>query len=350
MTSSPLALPDLESHCPFSHRKNRYRKSVSAETKNWFFTGDSTLREKQLESFRGLNPTLLAAVCYPEAGYPQLRLCSGFLAYLFFLDNLSDELDNRDTVSVADQVLNSLYHPHTFRSSIRIAVMSKDICKRIKQTSTPAVYHRFVETFDLFLQSVHDQAIHRTTGVIPTLEDYIRLRRDTSGCKPCWAIIEYANNLDIPNNIMDHPVVHGLGEAANDLVAWSNDVFSYSVEQSKGDTHNMVVVVMHHRSLDLPAAVEFVGDLCKEAMARFTSQKNQLPSWGDHIDRHVSSYIQGLEDWMSGILFWSFETERYFGKAVRTVKATRTVRLVNSESISLLPSDEAVLQPKQLQK
>ncbi|KAJ6494348.1 isoprenoid synthase domain-containing protein [Mycena sanguinolenta] len=329
MTSSLLALPDLESHCPFTHRTNRYRKPVSGHTKKWFFNGNTTMLDKQWESFRGLNPTLLAAVCYPEAGFPQLRLCSDFLAYLFFLDNLSDDLDNQDTVSVADLILNSLYHPHTFRSSVRIAVMSKDICKRIEQTSTPGVYDRFVETFDLFLQSVHDQAIHRTTGVIPSLEEYITLRRDTSGCKPCWAIIEYANNLDIPNNVMEHPVLCGLGEAANDLVAWSNDVFSYSVEQSKGDTHNMVIVVMHHKALDLPGAVTFVGDLCKEAIARFMSLKTRLPSWDDEIDRHVSRYVQGLEDWMSGILYWSFETERYFGKAVKSVKASRTVRLVN---------------------
>jgi hypothetical protein len=31
-----------------------------------------------------------------------------------------------------------------------------------------------------------------------------------------------ANNLDIPDDVMENPVVRGLGEAANDLVAWSN--------------------------------------------------------------------------------------------------------------------------------
>lgn len=31
-----------------------------------------------------------------------------------------------------------------------------------------------------------------------------------------------ANNLDIPDEVMYHPVVRSLGEAANDLVTWSN--------------------------------------------------------------------------------------------------------------------------------
>ena len=43
-----------------------------------------------------------------------------------------------------------------------------------------------------------------------------------SGCKPCWALIEYAYNLDLPDEVMEHPTILALGEAANDLVTWSN--------------------------------------------------------------------------------------------------------------------------------
>ena len=57
------------------------------------------------------------------------------------------------------------------------------------------------------------------------MESYITMRRDTSGCKPCWALIEYANDLDIPDYVMDHPTLRNLGEAANDLVTWSNVSF-----------------------------------------------------------------------------------------------------------------------------
>jgi hypothetical protein len=74
-----------------------------------------------------LNQALLAAVCYPDAGYPQLRFCSDFLAYLFFLDTLCDDLDTRDTSSVADVMLNSFYNPDTFQSASRIAELSKKL-------------------------------------------------------------------------------------------------------------------------------------------------------------------------------------------------------------------------------
>lgn len=79
-----------------------------------------------------------------------------------------------------------------------------------------------MSTFDLFFQAITMQAVDRKQGVIPDLDSYIAVRRDTSGCKPCWALIEYANNLTISDEVMEHPVLEALGEAANDLVTWSN--------------------------------------------------------------------------------------------------------------------------------
>ena len=89
-------------------------------------------------------------------------------------------------------------------------------------TGAPGAQQRFIETFDFFFQAVTQQAQDRHSNDIPDLESYIALRRETSGCKPCWALIEYANNLDIPDEVMEHPLIRGLGDAANDYVSWSN--------------------------------------------------------------------------------------------------------------------------------
>lgn len=158
-----------------------------------------------------------------------------------------------------------------------------------------------------------------------------------------------ANNLDIPDEVMEHPVVRSLGEAANDLVTWSNvsrspclgpiassglticsrqDIFSYNVEQSKGDTHNMIPVVMYQEGLDLQSAVNFVGDMCRQSIDRFIEEQNHLPSWGPKIDSDLAIYVDGLANWIVGSLHWSFETERYFGKTGRQVKTSRVVDLL----------------------
>ncbi|RXW15885.1 hypothetical protein EST38_g9973 [Candolleomyces aberdarensis] len=328
MQSQPkkFILPDLVSHCTFTLHCSRHRRRITGETKQWLFRGDN-LTGRARDKYHGLKAGLLTAMCYPDAAYPQLRLCNDFLTYLFHLDNLSDDMDNRGTRSVATVVLNSLYHPRIY-SPERIGKMTRDYFRRMIATASPGSQQRFIETFDFFFQSVTQQALDRAAGVIPDLESYIALRRDTSGCKPCWALIEYANNLDIPDEVMDHPIVRNLGEAANDLVTWSNDIFSYNVEQSKGDTHNMIPVVMAQEGLDLQSAVDFVGDMCKQSIDRFIEEQEHLPSWGPKIDADLAIYIGGLADWIVGSLHWSFDTERYFGKNGRQVKATRVVDLL----------------------
>ena len=75
---------------------------------------------------------------------------------------------------------------------------------------------------DLFFRAVTIQARYRAAGFVPDLEDYIVLRRDTSCLKVCWTLIEYANGLDLPDEVMEHQTVQSLDEATNDLITWSN--------------------------------------------------------------------------------------------------------------------------------
>lgn len=96
----------------------------------------------------------------------------------------------------------------------------------------------------------------------------------------------------------------------------------------------MINVIMHEQGLDLQDAVDVVGDYCKRAIDRFVHDRARLPSWGPTIDADVRVYVDGLADWIVGSLHWSFETERYFGRAGRRVKATRKVTLRPKISIS----------------
>jgi len=109
---------------------------------------------------------------------------------------------------------------------------------------------------------------------------------------------------------------------------------------------------MHHQSLPLQSAVDFVGELCKQSIDRFVVDRAALselsPMWGAKIDRDVSVYVEGLASWIVGSLHWSvgfpffnsvirlfghsndrsFESERYFGRSGMEIKKTRVVHLL----------------------
>jgi len=324
--STKIILPDLVSHCDFEIHMNPNVKEASAQAKEWLFE-HGKLSEHRKNAFRDLKAGELTSMCYPAADMERLRVCCDFMNYLFHVDDLSDDMDKVGTAGIGNEVMNTLYHPYSWQPSTRLGRMTADYWKRLIKTGSPGAQQRFMSTFDQFFQAITIQAVDRLNGSIPCLEPYIAVRRDTSGCKPCWALIEYANDLDIPDEVMEHPIIQNLDESANDLVTWSNDIFSYNRERVKGHTHNMIPVIMEERGLDLQSAFDFVGDMCKKSIDRFIENRDMLPSWGPEIDRQVQVYVSGLADWIVGSLHWSFDSDRYFGKLGPEVKVTRTLQL-----------------------
>jgi len=89
----------------------------------------------------------------------------------------------------------------------------------------------------------------------------------------------------------------------------------------------MIAVTMRHHGMALQEAVDFVGDLSKQSIDRFTEDWARLPSWGPEIDAQVQVYVQGLADWITGSLHWSFDSERYFGRKGGQIKKDRIMVL-----------------------
>jgi hypothetical protein len=100
------------------------------------------------------------------------------------------------------------------------------------------------------------------------------------------------------------------------------------MEQSHNSTHNLVAVLMLDQGLDLQGAIDHCGQLCKISLQRFEENRAILPSWGEEVDKDVAIYVQGLQNWITGPLQWSFTSARYFGKDAQIVKRDRTVKLL----------------------
>lgn len=75
---------------------------------------------------------------------------------------------------------------------------------------------------DLFFDAVAKQSRDRANGAKPDPNSYIEIRRDTSGCKPCFQLIEFAGGFDLPGEVVQNHDIQEMGEAANNLVTRSN--------------------------------------------------------------------------------------------------------------------------------
>lgn len=76
-------------------------------------------------------------------------------------------------------------------------------------------FHRSMRTYQ-----DASQHLLNPTG-IPDLESYIYLRRDASGFRMVFDLIEYAGGLNLPEHALVHPILKHLIEQACDIIAWS---------------------------------------------------------------------------------------------------------------------------------
>ena len=94
--------------------------------------------------------------------------------------------------------------------------------KRIIQTASPGACQRFLESMDLFFQTVQLEAIDRINGTTPDVSSYIPIRRGTVGGEVTCALIEYAYHLHIPDDVIEHPTIRSLVQAMIDFSSFSN--------------------------------------------------------------------------------------------------------------------------------
>jgi hypothetical protein len=65
-----------------------------------------------------------------------------------------------------------------------------------------------------------------------TLEEYVDVRRESAGVKILFDLIEFAEGLDLPKEILNHPIVRSLRQDATDIIAWSIVSLTVSVRRT----------------------------------------------------------------------------------------------------------------------
>lgn len=321
-------LPDLLNDCCYPLRMNPHSHHVSRASEEWLFT-EAHIVEPEISKFRALRAHELTASFFPDVDASHLRILSDFMNWSFMLDDYLDDCDIDDARRMRECCISAFRDPINYRTENLGGKACKLFFSRVTETAGPGCTERFIHTFDLFFIAAAKEADNRIKGHIRDLASYTTLRRDLTGCKPFYALIEYAAQIDLPDEVVSHPVIMAMEDAVNDYVAWVNDICSYNKEQSCHDIYsNVIAVLMREQGLDLQAAFDYSGQLCKSAIQRFEDNRAALPSWGEEVDRQVAIYVQGLLDVAVGSLHWTLNSARYFGKDRQTVKGDRFIKLL----------------------
>jgi hypothetical protein len=72
----------------------------------------------------------------------------------------------------------------------------------------------------MYLNAVAEEAEDRVHNRVRPVENYLRLRRDTCGARPTLVLFEFG--LDLPNEVILHPMLVSLTQDAVDLIILVN--------------------------------------------------------------------------------------------------------------------------------
>ncbi|KAJ7290091.1 terpenoid synthase [Mycena rebaudengoi] len=309
--TTDIILPDLLAHWPFETKPNPLQNIV-ADSAAW------------VESFGAFSPRAQIAFNRPDHFRPACDLMNLF----FVFDEKSDEASGQEVTQQAADIMGALRNPteHIPGEGI-LGAMTRSFWKRTLLVANPSSAQRFIKNFDEYTDAVRQQAVDREMGRIRSISEYLQLRRGTIGVRPSFDFFLLTD--DLPDSVVDHPHIERLTCGAIDMTILANDLYSYNVEQSRGDDeHNMVTVAMREKNLSVQQAVDHIGEQYHHISRAFCEDMKNFPTFPASIDNLAKEYAVGMSLWVYTNIKWSFASERYFGKDGLLIEKHRRVRLL----------------------
>lgn len=299
---------------PFPSLINLHVQAAHAQNLQWVRSFGFMNNEEALVRFNKARFAWLAARAFPNAPLHELCIIANFNTWLFMLDDQCDEAQlGKKAIyleSITDGFMNIL--KHNKRVDSMLGNSFADIWKRMQEIGSTAWQSRFVRSMEEYFTSCHWEARNRAMGLTPAVAEYITMRPYTGALFADVEAIEIIEKVYLPAHVLQHFIVQRLVLACNNIVCWSNDIFSCDKEARQGDVHNLVLVLSHERKLSLQDAVNETARMHDEEVKLFTVLEKLLPSFGEETDRELLRFIAVLRSWITANYDWSFhDTGRY---------------------------------------
>lgn len=302
--------------CPFEARMNPAVLHAHVESRAWGVASGLLDGHGALQRFDAARFAWLIARAYPSARPPELALVSEWNVWLFVHDDGCDaDATGRDPDALVRlyRELRAVLHggPASADADAPTRALA-DLVPRILGGAPPSWRERFVGVVDDYFAACVWEARNRARNRVPTLAEYIRMRRDTGAVRTSIAMIERCEGIALPDAARDHPIVEALATACNDVVCWANDIISLRKELAQGDVHNLVTVIAHERCPgDLAQAARDAARMHDARVAEFIGLADRVPRFDRETDAQLLRFVDTLRAWMRGNLDWAIESGRY---------------------------------------
>ncbi|WBB61344.1 hypothetical protein O7599_01925 [Streptomyces sp. WMMC500] len=150
-----------------------------------------------------------------------------------------------------------------------------------------------------------------------SLADFQRRRRLNSGCEMSFDLIEPANSAEIPAAVVASDAYRAVRDAANDVISWTNDIYSVGKETARGDHDHLAAVLWRldggTRQGALDRAAAMVARRTEDFASACRDVRGMRALFGLAPDRWavVEESLTDLGSWIAGSLEWHGWSPRY---------------------------------------
>ncbi|KAH8762474.1 isoprenoid synthase domain-containing protein [Diaporthe sp. PMI_573] len=311
---------------------NPHYEAVKLESEKWL-SGFCSYGKMTEYAVHRCDFSYFVSISAPFASPAELRTLCDWGNWVFPYDDMFDNGHLKDRPDQARQVMYSLMaamdEKGHVQPKLKIVEAHDTVVKRIGEKAPLGVQTRFAEAMRSYSAGTLRHVEDASSKHMPSLEDIILVRRESAGVKPLYHLVEYAHNLDIPDEVFNDPHIQELEILGMDMVSISNDILSYLKEETEGVPHNMVSLCRMNGMM-AQEAFDTVGELLQERYQNWDVVEGQVRSWGEEVDTHVRKYIEAIKCVVKANLYWSFESERYLGRDAAEIRRTRKIRVLAS--------------------
>jgi 5-epi-alpha-selinene synthase len=303
-----FVLPRL--YCPFPSTVNPHAEAAERHSLAWaqLFGIVTPVAYQRL---RASNFGILAARTYPVAPCDELLIVSDWLVWVFLKDDQELGCRPEELAALHARFLTVLEGDNPTSQDVPFIHALADIRQRMQRLLTPSQMRFFIQTVHEYLVGVVWETTNRNMGEPPDVATFIHQRQYVSGVYPMLAFIELCEQINLPPILRGASVVRRLNRLTNNVISWTNDLFSLEKELRHGEMLNLAIALRAEYGLTLQAAVARAAEMHDAEARAFLELESRLPSFGAQADAILDRYIAGLRSWMRGNYDWSQMTARY---------------------------------------
>ncbi|MFC8668960.1 epi-isozizaene synthase [Streptomyces sp. NPDC057199] len=319
-----LSLPVIEREFP--RQLHPYWPRLQEKTRAWLLEKRLMPPDKVEAYADGLCYTDLMAGYYIGAPDQVLQAIADYSAWFFVWDDRHD----RDVIHGRPEAWRRLRRRlHTALDSPWDHLHHRDPLVAGFADSMVRLYSflgegwnvRFADDFHAVIEAYDQEFRNRTEGIVPTVDEYLELRRMTFAHWIWIDLLEPSAEYELPAAVRQNSAYRRASLLCQDFAAWYNDLCSLPKEIAGDEVHNLGISLIHHEGMRLEEAVKEVRRRVEECISEFLDVEKEVLRYADRIDSGsvrgaeladaVRACLFNMRNWFSSVYWFHHESGRY---------------------------------------